>query len=193
MEQAFSEGTVSDDDGSGFSRVLNQLHFISSWSSLDPSVGVMRVDPAPRPTEPHIHCVAISPDGSTVASSSDERVVRVWSVGTGEREMTLQGHRGSVLAVAFSPDGEKIVSGSEDGTLRVWNAKTGECEKTLQGHTCNVSSVAISSDGATIVSGVVGLYSASVGCCHRASRHYLALFPPPLQTAGERERWGGRR
>ena len=40
-----------------------------------------------------VRSVAVSPDGSTIASGSDDRTVRVWSLADGSLLHTLYGHR----------------------------------------------------------------------------------------------------
>jgi hypothetical protein len=96
--------------------------------------------------------VAFSPDGSRIASGSDDKTVRVWDAGTGALIRTL-GHSREVSSVAFSPDGSRIASGSGDITVRVWDAGTGALIRTLSGHTNSVYSVAFSPDGSRIASG----------------------------------------
>ncbi len=62
-----------------------------------------------------VSCVAFSPDGVTLASSSLDATVRLWKVATGEALATLHGHPSQVNTVAFSPDGTVLASGN--GTL----------------------------------------------------------------------------
>jgi WD40 repeat protein len=91
--------------------------------------------------------VAFSPDGSKLASASDDRTVRVWNVDSRKVEQTLEGHSDFVVGVAFSPDGRKLASASADRTVRVWNVDSGEIEQTLKGHTSLVNGVAFSPGG----------------------------------------------
>ncbi len=52
--------------------------------------------------------VAFSPDGTRIASGSDDNTVRVWDAATGQPiGEPLTGHTGSVHSVAFSPDGHR--------------------------------------------------------------------------------------
>ncbi|WP_066426805.1 serine/threonine-protein kinase [Anabaena sp. 4-3] len=104
--------------------------------------------------------VAVSPDGETMASSGDDRTIKIWHISTGEEIATLpppgypnQGHSRKVNAVAISADGTTLVSGSDDKTIKLWNLKTRQEIKTLRGHSDAVHALAISPDGKTLVSG----------------------------------------
>ena len=100
----------------------------------------------------YVYSVAFSPDGTTIASGSRDKTVRLWDVETGELRHTFTGHTDGVYSVAFSPDGTTIASGSRDKTVRLWDVEIGELRHTFTGHTDSVYSVAFSPDGTTIAS-----------------------------------------
>ena len=69
-----------------------------------------------------ITSVAFSPGGSTLASASRDKTIRLWDVRTGADLQTLSGHTGWVNSIAFSPDGFILASGSSDGMILLWHS-----------------------------------------------------------------------
>jgi hypothetical protein len=72
-----------------------------------------------------VAAVAISPNGTLIASASHDCTVKVWDLdaalaGKGRQPLlTLPGHIDHVLCLAFSPDGSHLASGSVDRTIKL--------------------------------------------------------------------------
>ena len=106
-----------------------------------------------RPLTGRVTAVAIAPDGTWLATGSDDRTVRIWDPATGRQRATLTGHTGPVTAVAIAPDGTWLATGSDDRTVRIWDPATGRQRATLTGHTGPVTAVAIAPDGTWLATG----------------------------------------
>jgi WD40 repeat protein len=74
-----------------------------------------------QPMEGHhdaIVSISFSPDGKQIASGSQDKTIRLWSVEThASIGQPMEGHNNVIFSIAFSPDGKQIASGSWDKTI----------------------------------------------------------------------------
>ncbi|KAL2193889.1 hypothetical protein P885DRAFT_71887 [Corynascus similis CBS 632.67] len=122
---------------------------------------------------------------TTLASASQDHIVRLWNAVTGTQRQTIKGHGGSVNTVAFSPDGKTLASASHDCRVRLWDVTTGAYRQILEGHRDSVNAVSFSLDGKTLASAsqdrTVRLWDAATGAHrqtlegHRGSVDVLAF------------------
>ncbi|WP_374776437.1 trypsin-like peptidase domain-containing protein [Streptomyces sp. NBC_01310] len=105
-----------------------------------------------------VHSVAVSKNGTTLATASADGTVRLWDASTGKNLTTLTGPTSQVLSVALSSDGKTLATAGADNQARLWKVaaitagsdSSSLAEITLTGHTDQVRSVAFSPDGNTL-------------------------------------------
>jgi eukaryotic-like serine/threonine-protein kinase len=82
--------------------------------------------------------LAWSSDGTRIASASNDGMVKIWLVDTGETLITYTGHsvwrNQADNLVAWSPDGTYIASVGINKLVHIWAAATGEKVFTYRGH-----------------------------------------------------------
>lgn len=100
-----------------------------------------------------VSSVAMSPNGSTLASGSFDLTIKLWRTSDGQLLRTMVGHTGDIRSIAFSPDGAMVVSGGSDRIVRIWRVSDGLLLRTLVGHSDVIRSVAFSPDGSMVLSG----------------------------------------
>jgi len=93
-----------------------------------------------------VGCLAISPDGSSVAAGSLHQTLSVTQTSDGVPIYRKREHTDAVTAVAWSPDGRILATGSADNTVKLWNGKTGELVHTLHRVRSMVTALAFSND-----------------------------------------------
>jgi hypothetical protein len=71
-----------------------------------------------------VSALGFSPDGSQVASGSDDGYLAVWEAWTGRRIRLLLAGR-KVLCLAFDRDGRRLAAGTLDGSFAVWELSSG--------------------------------------------------------------------
>jgi eukaryotic-like serine/threonine-protein kinase len=146
--------------------------------------------------ERNIWCVAVSPDGSKVASGSGLSIhplmdglgrFAVCDAATGRELFARDGLSGGVHGVAFSPDGKRLATATgllaprHEGELTLWDAATGQrlwsrIEKGTQ-----LCSVRFSPDGSRIAVGTGG-FNRSEDDAHASCMLWDAASGAKLKT-----------
>ena len=125
--------------------------------------------------------LAFSPDGSKIATTSEDGTAKVWDASTGQELLTLAGHNGTAIGIDFSPDGKYLATSSFDGTAIVWNALTAERLFTLAGHESEVTSVHFSPDGRRLVTN--GQYDGQIKIWDAQTGHRCGMSPTTLAAS----------
>lgn len=120
---------------------------IKVWDVSNPAKPVVVGKSYHQQTEA-ITSLAFSPNGSQLASGSDDHSVVLWQWHENrlENPQVLLGHTGSVRGVAFGPDGSQLASAGFDNSIILWNTANGKrIGPPLLGHTKTINSIAIGS------------------------------------------------
>ncbi|XP_064090092.1 WD repeat-containing protein 86-like isoform X2 [Macrobrachium nipponense] len=93
-----------------------------------------------------ITCMAVSEDGSLIATGSDDKTVRMWAAGDSETECLgiLKGHTQYVTCVNMYD--AYVITGSADNTIRKWDATSCDCLAVYEGHEARVIRVLCNGD-----------------------------------------------
>jgi len=94
-----------------------------------------------------VRAVAVSPDGKSIASGSQDRTARVWDFATGKEIAQLPKFGGRVTSVAFSPDGKTLLAGSFDKSAVLYDVEARKVKFALKAHADQVLGVAFAPDG----------------------------------------------
>jgi WD40 repeat protein len=112
------------------------------------------------PPSPNVISVALSPDGRTMALTTNldsGAGVEVIDVATLRRRTRLPDSNGRMTAARFTPDGRFLVGGSTSGWVRLWSTDTWQpVSRRLPMRIGPVMSLAVSPDSETLAAGSDG-------------------------------------
>ncbi|KAJ0041743.1 hypothetical protein NL108_007394, partial [Boleophthalmus pectinirostris] len=119
-----------------------------------------------------VNSVAVSPNDKLLATGSQDRTAKLWSL-VGEGGLGLlgvfRGHRRGVWAVCFSPVDQVLATSSADGTTKLWGLQDFSCLKTFEGHDASVLKVIFVSRGTQLLTsgsdGLVKLWTIKTNEC----------------------------
>jgi hypothetical protein len=137
--------------------------------------------------------MAVSPDGSRLATVGEDGAAHIWEVGTSLASSALADSRdplqsldgGPVTSVSWSPNGRYVATGHGDGTARVWDAQTWQETKTFTGQAA-VSALAWAPDSKHLaIGGVDGTLRVIVAAAAAAVVPQSGGEPEPSPDANE--------
>ncbi|KAG0042019.1 U3 snoRNP protein, partial [Gryganskiella cystojenkinii] len=105
-----------------------------------------------QPDHAVVDAIACSGDGELLASSYEDRTVRLWDIETSECLRVLTGHRDSCHGITFSPSGKTLAITSHEG-IKTWDVASGEKLWTLEKSMTTHGPAVYSPDGLQIACG----------------------------------------
>ena len=100
-----------------------------------------------------INDIAISPDGRTLATVSQDTDIKLWDVASGQEIGALTAHAQPIHTVVFSPDSRQLASAGDDGFIVLWNLGRQEIITVLDGQEGAVNDIQFSPDGTRLLAG----------------------------------------
>ena len=89
-----------------------------------------------------------SPDGTRIATASNDGTTRLWDAQTGAELLSIPtGVTNGLHGIDYSPDGKLLATAGRNGTAILWNAESGERLIDLVGHSDQVTGIKFSPDG----------------------------------------------
>lgn len=102
-----------------------------------------------------VNAVRWDPSGKYLASCSDDKSTKIWSLDSDKPIQEICGHSQQIYTIQWAPNVNRsiLATASFDAEVRLWDALTGECLQVLQNHKEAVYSISFSPDARFLASG----------------------------------------
>ena len=101
------------------------------WNLADETKGAKPAWQHPSAHQGWIRDLAVSNDGTMLATCGDGGEVRLWSSHDGKMLRALEGHPVNVMSIAFHPQQATVLTGDLQGSIRAMDCKSGKQVKTF--------------------------------------------------------------
>ncbi len=98
----------------------------------------------------YVHEIAISPNGTRLATVSDDKTLRLWDAQDCRQLAIIAKHNDNLTSVSFHPQGGQIAAGTRDNKILVWNVELFDSAPKFKVASDSINAV-VAADGKTIL------------------------------------------
>ena len=100
-----------------------------------------------------VRCLAIDPTNSWFATGSNDRMIKIWDLASGQLKLSLVGHINAIRAVVISDRHPYLFSCGEDKNIHCWDLEHNKIVRHYHGHLNGVYSLSLHPSLDVLVSG----------------------------------------
>lgn len=90
-----------------------------------------------------VRCIAVDPTNSWFATGSNDRMIKIWDLPSGQLKLSLVGHINAVRDLVVSERHSYLFSCSEDKTINCWDLEYNKVIRHYHGHLNGVYTLAL--------------------------------------------------
>jgi WD40 repeat protein len=125
---------------------VNSQGEVSQWGLMNANSKKLR-----KPSAGNLQCASISPDGSLLASVTQDNDLLLAQLDRDGAPYRLENGDERTMALAFSSDSKTLFAASAEGSIVVWDTQTRQLSRRLPGRHGLVQSLAIAPDNASLI------------------------------------------
>ncbi|XP_031624516.1 transducin beta-like protein 3 [Contarinia nasturtii] len=134
-----------------------------------------------------VNCITISPNDKMIATTSQDKTAKLWSLNNLSLLGVLRGHRRGIWCARFSPVDQVLMTTSGDCTIKLWSLTDMSCLKSFEGHDSSVMRAEFLSQGMQILSagsdGLIKLWNIkSSECISTLEKHDGRIWTMAVTT-----------
>jgi len=101
--------------------------------------------------EQHVTALAVSADGTLLASAAEDRTVRLWNVGDGQQRWRQSTRTSHLNGLVIAPDAQFVISNYDDKRFAVFGAADGRLARQVGDSPMSPTALRLSPDGLSLI------------------------------------------
>jgi WD40 repeat protein len=114
-------------------------------------VQAARITATRKAHDDNINAMAISQDGSLLATAGADKLARIWKTSDLSLSAFFEGHTNHLTGISFNHDASRIATASADREVKIWDVATREQDAILGNKKTAFTALAWSPDGKSLV------------------------------------------